>query len=419
MVEYGRQHVRGLGNNREMIMSEETSQTWPAAWRSPLRVTAIFFAVLIVLLFLWSARSIFVTTFLGLLLGVSIMPAVDRLQRFRIPRGLAAAAIVLTLMAILAGIVALLGPVLQTQGRELRVRIPEAVDRINGELARRHIGLGALAGDAGKGSETASAEIVAKTADSDARNVSPSLSTAPAKSAAAAVAEAGTLSALLRKQLANAIPYLFPFFSTTVSALTGILLVIFLAIFFAADPEIYLRGVLHLVPGPHRRRMGGLLRSLGNTLRAWVVARSIAMATIGVVVGVAMAILGVRAAVALGVIAGLLEFVPVFGPIVGAIPAIALAFLDSPQKALWVFLTFVILQQLEGNVLIPMLLQKAVEVPPALSLIGIASLGLVLGILGVFIAEPLVAAMLVIVKVLYVEPSTDEGTGGEPVLVSG
>ena len=132
------------------------------------------------------------------------------------------------------------------------------------------------------------------------------------------------------------------------------------------------------------------------------------MVTIGIVVTGVMALLHVRAFVALGVIAGVLEFVPVFGPIIGAIPAIALAFADSPQKALWVTIAFAIIQQLEGNVLIPMLLQKAVSVPPALSLIGIASMLIVLGILGALIAEPLVAAALVAVKMLYVEPVIGE-----------
>jgi len=206
------------------------------------------------------------------------------------------------------------------------------------------------------------------------------------------------------QQLGRVVPYLFPVFSTTIAAVTGVILVVFLAIFFAADPATYTRGVLHLVPRDHRARMTEVLTTMGRSLRAWLVARSIAMVTIGVVVTTMMALLGVRASVALGVIAGLLEFVPVFGPIIGAIPAIALGFVDSPQKALAVLITFIVIQQIEGNLLIPLLLQKAVEVPPALSLLGIASMGMVLGVLGVVIAEPLVAVVLVAVKMLYVEP---------------
>jgi predicted PurR-regulated permease PerM len=284
---------------------------------------------------------------------------------------------VLLLVAGLAGIGALLAPVLQTQASELRQRIPVAIDRIDAELARKHIPLGALVGEAAQTGQ--------------------------------AVPGNDRLYSVLSRQFSHVLPYLFPFFSTTLAALSGLLLVIFLAIFFASDPSTYRRGVLQLLPALHRPRGGEVLTALGRTLRAWVLARSIAMVTIGIVVAIAMSLLGVRAAVALGVIAGILEFVPVFGPIVGAIPAIVLAFSDSPQKALWVVIVFAVIQQIEGNVLIPILLQRAVEVPPALSLIGIASLAIVLGILGVLIAEPLVAVALVVVRMLYVEHGNGEG----------
>ena len=343
------------------------------AWRSPLRVSGILFGTLTALLFLWMTRSILVTAFVGLLFAVAIMPLVDRLQRLRIPRGVGAAVVVLMVFAILIGIGVLLAPVLQEQGSELQQRFLETIDRLDRELSRRHVMLG--------------------TADGEPQ---------------VQAGKPGVLRSILRRQFGAVVPYLFPFFSTTVSAITGFLLVIFLAIFFAADPLTYKRGLLHLLPRRHRPRATEVLETMGHSLRLWVIARSIAMVTIGIVVTGVMAMLHVRAFVALGVIAGVLEFVPVFGPIIGAIPAIALAFADSPQKALWVTIAFAIIQQLEGNVLIPMLLQKAVSVPPALSLIGIASMLIVLGILGALIAEPLVAAALVAVKMLYVEPVIGE-----------
>jgi predicted PurR-regulated permease PerM len=318
---------------------------------SPFRFAVIFFGVAVSLLFLWASRSIFVISFLGLLFGVAIMPAVAWLHRFHVPAGLGATIIVAAVLALLIGVGILLTPVLRRQTGELRERIPMMIDRIDRALQGR----------------------------------------AP-------------LSGTLSQQMVALRPYLFPVFSTTLSAVTGLLLVIFLTIFFAAKPGVYRDGMLHLVPASERARIAEVLTMMGHALRAWVVARSIAMVTIGVVVTAAMALLSVRAAVALGVIAGLLEFVPMFGPVLGAIPAIALALVDSPQKALAVSIAFLIIQQLEGNVLIPLLLQKAVEVPPALTLIGIASLAIVLGVPGVLIAEPLVAVTLVAVKMLYVEP---------------
>ena len=376
------------------MKNEERENSWRTAWRSPLRFAGIFLGVGVILLFVWVSRPIFVASFLGLLFGVSLMPAVAWLHRFHIPRGLGAAVLVLAFFGALAGIALLLAPVLQKQALELQQRLPEAMDRIDRELLSRHILTNALEG--GQAPPADVKVIRARTPEGRAVQAQ--------TAAEAATLRRSPLRVILGQQLSSVLPYLFPVFSTTIAAVTGLILVVFLTIFFAADPETYTKGLLHLLPREHRPRMALVLATMGRSLRAWLAARSIAMVTIGAVVTAVMALLGVRASVALGVIAGLLEFVPVFGPIIGAIPAIALGFVDSPQKALAVLIAFIVIQQLEGNVLIPLLLQRAVEVPPALSLIGIASLAMVLGILGVFIAEPLVAVALVAVKMLYVEP---------------
>ena len=376
------------------MKDEVTEYSWRAAWRSPLRLVGIFFGVGVLLLFLWVSRPIFVAAFLGLLFGVSIMPGVAWLHRYRVPRGLGAALLVTATFAMLAGVALLLAPVLQEQALELQQRLPEAIDRIDRELLSRHILTNAL-----EGGHPPSAAVKATRAKTAAERA---VQTQTAEEAA--TLQRSPLRVILGQQLGGIVPYLFPVFSTTIAAVTGLILVVFLTIFFAADPETYTRGVLHLVPRAQRARVTEVLATMGRSLRAWLIARSIAMVTIGVVVTAVMTLLGVRASVALGVIAGLLEFIPVFGPIIGAIPAIALGFVDSPQKAFAVLIAFIVIQQLEGNVLIPLLLQRAVEVPPALSLIGIASLAMVLGILGVIIAEPLVAVALVAVKMLYVEP---------------
>lgn len=377
---------------------EVTEDSWRAAWRSPSRFVAIFFGIGLFLLFLWISRPIFIAAFLAILFGVSITPGVTWLHRFHVPRGVGAVLLVAVIFAALIGIGLLLAPILQQQALELKQRLPEAIDRIDRGLLSAHVLTNAL-----EGGQPPPAAV----------KVTPGKTAAQRAVQAQTAAEAATLRrsplrVILGQQLGSAIPYLFPVFSTTIAAVTGLILVVFLTIFFASDPDIYTRGVLHLVPHHHRARATEVLATMGRSLRAWLAARSIAMVTIGVVVTAVMALLSVRAAVALGVIAGLLEFVPVFGPIIGAIPAIALGFVDSPQKALAVLVAFIVIQQLEGNVLIPLLLQRAVEVPPALSLIGIASLGMVLGVLGVVIAEPIVAVSLVAVKMLYVEPVTGD-----------
>jgi predicted PurR-regulated permease PerM len=376
------------------MKDDVTEASWRKAWRSPLRLTAILFGTGVFLLFLWISRPIFIAAFLGILFGVSILPVVTWLRRFHVPRGLGAALVVAAFFGILTGIASLLAPVLVGQASELKQRFPEAIDRIDRELLNRHLLINALE----RGQPPPAAVSVTQRRTAAQRAV-------PAQTATdAATLQHSPLRVIFGQQLGGIAPFLFPVFSTTIAAVSGLILVIFLTIFFAADPDTYMEGVLHLVPRRNRGRMTEVLATMGRSLRAWLVARSIAMVTVGAVVTAVMALLGVRAALVLGVIAGLLEFVPVFGPILGAIPAVALAFVDSPQKALAVLIAFIIIQQLEGNVLIPLLLQRAVQVPPALSLLGIASMGVVLGVLGVLIAEPLVAVALVAVKMLYIEP---------------
>jgi predicted PurR-regulated permease PerM len=107
--------------------------------------------------------------------------------------------------------------------------------------------------------------------------------------------------------------------------------------------------------------------------------------------------------VALGVIAGLLEFVPTVGPILAAVPAIAMGFLDSPEKALTVGLAYLVIQQLEGHVLIPMLMKEGMDLPPALTIVAQAVMALLFGFLGLMVAVPLLAVVIVPIKLLYVE----------------
>ena len=116
---------------------------------------------------------------------------------------------------------------------------------------------------------------------------------------------------------------------------------------------------------PHRGRAKAIevMDATGVTLRRWLVAQLIGMVIIGALTTAALLLLDVRAAVALGIIAGILEFVPYFGPILSSVPAIAMGFLDGPEKALWVALAYLAIQQVEGNVVTPLLMKEGLDLP--------------------------------------------------------
>jgi len=169
---------------------------------------------------------------------------------------------------------------------------------------------------------------------------------------------------------------------------------------------------MHLFPHGTRKRAGEVLTAIATALRKWLVTQLIAMVVIGVVSTVVLLILGVNAAVPLGVIAGLLEFVPTVGPILSALPAIAMGFVDSPQKALAVIIAYIAIQQMENYLLIPFLMREGVDLPPALTIIAQALMALIFGFLGLLCAVPLLAATMVAVKMLYVQDVV-----GEPIEV--
>ena len=193
------------------------------------------------------------------------------------------------------------------------------------------------------------------------------------------------------------------FLSSTASALGGIFVVAFIAIFFAVEPSLYRDGVLHLVPHKRRRRVAETLSGTGIVLRRWLVAQLFAMLIVGTLSTVAYLVIGLDAAIALGLFAGICEFVPFVGPVVAAVPAIAIAAADSPDKALYVALTALAIQQAEEVLIVPLLMKNNLELPPILTIMAQGAMGLAFGVVGLLVAVPLLAAVMVPVKMLYVE----------------
>ncbi|HEU4887098.1 MAG TPA: AI-2E family transporter [Thermoanaerobaculia bacterium] len=352
-----------------------------------LRVTAIVFGVLIALQFLWIARSIFIVTFLGVLLGLAMARAVDYLERIHIRRGLGAALVLLALIGTVAGIFALIGPSIREQSRELTRELPKAMRSI--EAAVNRTPMKAL---------VSPPPMPQQQQQQQPQRGEPAKSQGPEKEKQ----QQGGLTDRVARELRGATQFLFPIVSSFLGAVGGIVIVLFIAMYIAAEPGLYRKGILHLIPHRQRDRAEEWLSTLRDTLRQWLLARLIAMVLIGLITGAGLAALGVKGAAALAVLAGLLEFVPFFGPIASAIPAIGVALVDSPSKALWVVGLYLLIQQLEGNVITPLLLEKRLDVPPVMTVVAVAALGMVFGVLGMLIAEPLLAAVLVTIKMLYV-----------------
>ncbi|SCB03150.1 hypothetical membrane protein [Xanthomonas translucens pv. translucens DSM 18974] len=156
------------------------------------------------------------------------------------------------------------------------------------------------------------------------------------------------------------------------------------------------------------------LSASGQVLRAWLGGQFLAMLVIGSLTGLGLWLLGVPVALGIGLLTALLDFIPIVGPIVAAVPAVLLGFTVSPQVALGALLVFVVLQQLEGHVLQPLIQARAVDLPPALLLFSLFGIGVLFGPMGVVLAAPLTVVLYVLVKHLYVHHALDDADGAVP-----
>lgn len=196
--------------------------------------------------------------------------------------------------------------------------------------------------------------------------------------------------------------------STTLGMVTNVVIVLFVGFYLAMTPSTYINGFLRLWPRRARPRGREVFDALDVTLTRWLLGRIILMVANGALTVLGLWLLGVPLAITLGIIAGLLNFVPNLGPIIAAIPALLIALTQSPEQVLWVALLYLVLQGLDGYVFTPLVQQQTVELPPALLILFQLLLGVVVGALGVLLATPLLAVILVLVKMLYLESVLDQ-----------
>ncbi|HEY7394090.1 MAG TPA: AI-2E family transporter, partial [Gemmatimonadaceae bacterium] len=265
-----------------------------------MRTAALVIGMYIVVQLVWFAHFLFLVGFLGVLFGLAVSVGVDRLERMHVRRGLGAAMVVIAFFAVLVGFGALMAPTLHEQSIELRRRLPDAIDRVELWMSSHRSGflgiiVNSIAGEA--------------TADTVAQpGVTPP--GAPPTTQTDSISLPATLRHRVGAGVSDVTKFLFPFLSSTLAVVSGFIIIVFLAIYIGADPEMYRRGIMHLFPHDKRERAGEVLSAIASVLRKWLVTQLIAMLTIGVISTVVLLAMGVEAAFALGLIAGLLEFVP-------------------------------------------------------------------------------------------------------------
>jgi predicted PurR-regulated permease PerM len=198
--------------------------------------------------------------------------------------------------------------------------------------------------------------------------------------------------------------------SAATGALTGILTAIFLAIYLAINPDAYIRGILRLVPEERRAGVEEFIGVLGTRLRGWISGTVIVACFVGVIGGLGLWVLGIPLALTFGILAGILDIIPLFGSILGGALPTLMALTISPVKALEVVVLFVVINQIEGNFLQPQIMGRQIHVPPAMILVSILFLGTLLGpIIGTLLAIPAAVVVVTLVDQLTTQEDQPEG----------
>ncbi len=193
------------------------------------------------------------------------------------------------------------------------------------------------------------------------------------------------------------------FLSGTFGALSTLYGIIFMAAFILVDPTLYRRGILWLVPKPGRKRAGEVLNQLDTTLVHWLMGQLFSMTVVGTLTGLGLWLLGVQLAGVLALFAGLISFIPNLGPIIALVPAVLFAFLDGPQQALYVVILYMGVQFVESSLATPLAQKKLIDMPPALVFGSQLVLGSFGGILGLMLATPIVAMLMILTQMVYVQ----------------
>jgi len=311
---------------------------------------------------IWFLSDVLLLTFAGVLLAVLVRSISTPLKtKLRVSEGVALSLSGAVIVVVLVSGLALFGAQIAGQFNQLLTVLPEAANRILAELGVTRV-----------------QDMLTGTA------------------------------------VGNVLTTAYEWTTAIVSIASGLVFVIFTGIYLALDPIPYRSGFILLFPPRVQPLIEETVDDAGRALSLWIGGQLIAMLMVGVMTALGLWLIGLNSALALGFIAGLADFVPIVGPITAAIPGLLVASGQGFDMVLWTLAVYVIVQQIESNIIVPIVVGNAVKIPPALGLFAVIALGVLFGPLGVLFAYPLAVVADVAVRRLYIRE-----TLGEKVEISG
>lgn len=345
------------------MQAQETAGS--SSTRYGVLIAAIF--ALLLIAFLYSATEVLLLFFIAALFSLYLGAIIDFLEeRFRVPRGVGLiAALVVTAVAVTTVTWLIVPPVLR-QTQELLAAIPGQIE----------------AWEQGFRAWVAQYPILAGAVPADGEGALSSV-----------VSGAGSY-------FAGIFPYLFG----GLHAVIHVISVLVMGIYLAYRPTMYREGVILLAPPVHRELVRDILADLSRTLRAWIGGQILAMVVLGALTWVGLELLGVPYSLAFGVFTGVVVMVPFFGTLVSTLlPAMfVLGAPDGLFRAALVILLGLVVHLIEANFIHPLIMERQVNLPPVLSILSVLIMADLLGAVGLVVAVPTLATVMVVVRRIYV-----------------
>jgi predicted PurR-regulated permease PerM len=339
-------------------------------------VIGLVFALLLGGYFVYRISGVVLAFLLTILLSIILSAPVNFLARRGWPRTWG----VLTVMAVLAGLLWLLGmalvPAVEAQSRQLAEAFPtllnEALALAN--QAQSFFGLGTRIGLDPENLSDIARELLTGSTVSTAAGV-----------------------------------------GLTVATALSLGVVVFIStIYLVIRPAPWVDGFVSLFPAGWRPRTREVLDTMYQTVQRWFLGQLAAMTFIAVFWAISLSVIGVPFALLIGIFSGLLSFIPYVGALISVVVPVILALISDPFTVVYVILAFIIIQQVEGNLLQPIIMSRAVDLHPALVVFAILVMGTLFGLVGVLLAVPLVAALQVLIRELWVQRMDQIGTDPDP-----
>lgn len=338
----------------------------------PLASILTAFAIAAALAAVWMLSFVLLLGFASVLLAIALRNSAKGLARW-LPISISVGVFLALglVLAVLGGLGWYTGPEIAKQFRELFAAIPEAWTTISDWLHDSSLGnmmMGQMPGGEGAGADTPDGE---------------------------AIPDVSSLGGVLG------------FLRGTVNAATGsivnLFLVITVAIFLALNPRPYVQGSLRLVPIKHRPRAAEIMREIGDKLGSWMAGQAVDMLVVAALSGLGLWAIGIPLALVLGFIAGVTNVIPYVGPFIGGGIAVLFALTQGTQDALYVLILFLVIQQVEGNIIMPLIQRRAAGLPPVMTIFGVIAFGVLFGLPGILVAAPLLVVAMVLVQRIYIE----------------